>query len=329
MAVEPDHLDTDALRASARARGGWRTAAAMVLFALLVGVAVWWLVWTWMIPPAPGQQIDWADDVAVPVWILGFACFAAMRHERRWKWPAKRLAQLIPQVRAGRAPIEALSEEVRGGLAPLVPLVQDLLHELRRQELATAELNEEIRQRVAVRTDALERKLGLMRAQASRDPLTGLYNRRALDTILPRLLERARAESEDLGVLMIDVDSFKPLNDTLGHAAGDALLRDIARLIRSSLGDDDVAVRYGGDEFLVLLPGSTHATTAALAGRLVSLVGALTKSIRVNAPPQLSVGSAQLSEVAAASPQELIEAADRNLYHVKAARRAASARESA
>ena len=292
--------------------------------ALLVGVAVWWIAWMWIdgTDPASRRGEPWVRNVVVPAWILGVACLVALRHERHWSSPTQRLVRLLPQVREGKAAIESLSG-IRGGIKPVLPLVQDLLHEIRRNELAMIEMAEEMHQRVANRTDALERKLDSLREQAARDPLTGLYNRRALDAILARLLDEARLGRADLGVLMIDVDHFKPLNDALGHAAGDALLRDLGGIIRSTIGKDDLAVRYGGDEFLVLLPGSAGDSSQALALRLVSLFDALVKPLRVARPraPRLSIGIAQLADLGHASAQELVQAADRNLYYAKAARK--------
>lgn len=258
-----------------------------------------------------------------PVLLLSAAVLLAMRHERRWSGSAKKLLELLPQIRAGAAPIEQLGE-VRGGLADLVGVIQQLLHEVRQQKLAVAELNEEVRQRIATRTDALERQIGSLRQQAVRDGLTGLYNRRMLEMLLPKLIDRCRAEGIDLSVLMLDIDHFKQLNDTLGHAAGDELLRDVARIIQSSLGSRDLAIRYGGDEFVVLVPGATADVAQSLASRLSSLVDGLAKPLRVTTPPRLSIGTAQLSQLGAATPQDLLLAADRHLYDVKAARRAGS-----
>jgi diguanylate cyclase (GGDEF)-like protein len=301
----------------------WVDVAMKAACALLVGVAVWWIAWIYLdgTDPALRRGHHWFRSVVVPAWILGVACLVALRHERYWSSPTQRLLKLLPQIRQGKAAIESLSD-VRGGIERVMPLVQELLHEIRRKELDIVELNHEIGQRLANRTDALERKLDSLREQASRDPLTGLYNRRSLDALVARLLDEARLAGEDLGVLMIDVDHFKPLNDLLGHATGDALLRDIGRLIRSSLGERDVAVRYGGDEFLVLLPGSARAHSQALSRRLGTLVDALSKPLRVRRAPRLSIGIAQLADLGHASAQELIGAADRDLYQVKNARRA-------
>src|SRR5206468_3832062 len=107
--------------------------------------------------------------------------------------------------------------------------------------------------------------------QATRDPLTGLHNRRLLDQYLPRAIETCREKGDDLAVLAIDVDHFKKLNDAMGHAAGDALLRDIGRLIRSTVRAQDAAFRCGGDEFVIVLPGAGAEAAEAMARRLAWL----------------------------------------------------------
>jgi diguanylate cyclase (GGDEF)-like protein/PAS domain S-box-containing protein len=90
--------------------------------------------------------------------------------------------------------------------------------------------------------------------QAVRDSLTGLYNRRYLDETLDREVARARREGHPLSVVMIDVDHFKNLNDSYGHQAGDEVLKALGELLRQNSRAEDVACRYGGEEFLVLLP---------------------------------------------------------------------------
>jgi diguanylate cyclase (GGDEF)-like protein len=129
-------------------------------------------------------------------------------------------------------------------------------------------------------------------------------------------------ENKDLCVLMIDVDNFKPLNDTLGHAAGDDLLRAIGQLIRSAIRGEDVGFRVGGDEFVVLLPGAGADAGQSLAGRLTSLVDQLAKTLKVAKPPRLSVGLSTLKNLQNCSPESLLEDADRALYNVKKARHA-------
>jgi diguanylate cyclase (GGDEF)-like protein len=94
--------------------------------------------------------------------------------------------------------------------------------------------------------------------QAMRDPLTGLYNRRPLEESLHRELLRARRGGTTVGLMAIDLDRFKQVNDTLGHDAGDAVLRTIARELLACVREEDIVCRSGGEEFVVILPGTNE-----------------------------------------------------------------------
>ena len=289
-----------------------------IAFALCVAIAVWWFVW---ISLGAHQRTHWSHNVLVPTGILAVACLTAFQHERYWAGPVRRLLLLLPRVRAGEAPIDELVN-IKGGLVAVVPQLQELLHDLRQQKQAVAELHEEIRQRIATRTDALERKIGSLRQQAVRDGLTSLHNRRMLDEFLPQLMEKCRDERTDLCLMMIDLDDFKLLNDTLGHCAGDDFLRDVGRLIRSSVRDQDAAFRYGGDEFAIVLPGATLEAAQSLGERLASLVDALTRPLRVDRKPRLSIGFAMRSSLKDPSVANLLAQADKSLYEAKTAHKA-------
>jgi diguanylate cyclase (GGDEF)-like protein len=247
-----------------------------------------------------------------------------VRQRRHWKVPARELERVVAEVRAGEAPIEEVRKTAAGGLAPLATTVADLLHEVRRREQAHAQLEWEMSRRVASRTGALERSLASVRSQAHHDSLSGLYNRRALDEMFPRLLEQCRADRTELYVLMIDMDRFKQVNDTLGHAAGDALISDVGDLIRSSVRHTDLAFRFGGDEFTILLPGADRAEAQGLADRLTRLGAQLGQSLRIRPAPGLSVGMTSLAvNPSDAAPADLMRAADAALYKNKSARRSA------
>ena len=106
-----------------------------------------------------------------------------------------------------------------------------------------------------VTRDATQRRQvqDMLREQTIRDPLTGLFNRRYLDESLERELSRAARDKRPLSLLMIDIDSFKKLNDTYGHPAGDEVLRRLGELIRNGARNADLPCRYGGEEFLLCL----------------------------------------------------------------------------
>jgi diguanylate cyclase (GGDEF)-like protein/PAS domain S-box-containing protein len=153
------------------------------------------------------------------------------------------------------------------------------------------------------------------RHEADHDPLTGLANRRALERTLGAALERAAARGRAVGVLMLDLDGFKAVNDRHGHAAGDEVLREVARRLRRSVRERDLVARLGGDEFVVVLtdlaavPDSVERVEAALAEPFPGVDAALRAAVGVAMFP------ADGPTVA-----ELLAAADRQMYAAKANR---------
>jgi len=290
-----------------------------VVGVLIIALSVWWLIWL-----AGGEAPkDVLRNFIVASILFVAVCLTALWHERRWRAPSAKLLELIDQIRAGEAPIGSL-HDVGGQMLHIAEAVRKIFHDGRSCERAVAELHAEMSQRVAGRTDALERVIGSLRQQATRDPLTGLFNRRLLDQQLPELIEKCRAQQADLAVLMIDIDHFKHLNDTLGHAAGDELLRSIAQIIRSSLREQDTAYRCGGDEFVITLPGADSNFASVATERLKSLVEGMTRTLKVASPPRLSIGVSQLSSLNDPTPQKLLRQADAMLYRLKYARKRAA-----
>jgi diguanylate cyclase (GGDEF)-like protein len=243
--------------------------------------------------------------------------FVAARDLLYWRRSARSLARLINELRAGDAPISDL-DRVKGGTAILIEPLRSILLDLREAKRTNAGLQEEMRSRILSRTDALERQLGTLKTQAARDGMTGLGNRRAFDAMSPEIFKACAENHEDLCALMIDVDNFKPLNDTLGHAAGDELLKSIGEIIRSSIREHDSAFRVGGDEFVIFLPRAARAIGERLATRIASLVDHLARPLKLPHPPALSIGVAALSDEKLSDIKHLMDLADKRLYEVKA-----------
>ncbi|HEY2768319.1 MAG TPA: diguanylate cyclase, partial [Solirubrobacteraceae bacterium] len=157
---------------------------------------------------------------------------------------------------------------------------------------------------------------------ARTDPLTGLFNRRALTEQLTRAAAHARRHGDALSVLMIDLDRFKATNDSYGHEAGDRVLCAVADCMRGVLRVDDVYGRWGGDEFLIALPGTNEAAARKVADRIRVAAGAVELS-EIGLPDgvPLSVGCATTVHGA---PQDLVNDADLALYRAKADQRSSS-----
>ena len=155
----------------------------------------------------------------------------------------------------------------------------------------------------------------LLRRTAERDALTGGFNRRTLDQLTAREL-KAAGQHAPLGVLFIDIDWFKRINDTHGHPCGDECLRKVASTVRAELRPHDVFGRYGGEEFLVLLPGQDAASARMVGERLRQAVEAATVEWQGETLGfTISIGMAALRE--GDDPDKLLARADKALYRAK------------
>ena len=152
---------------------------------------------------------------------------------------------------------------------------------------------------------------------ATHDELTGLLNRRELDRVLNQEADRAVRFGQPLGLLMADIDHFKSVNDRYGHPAGDAVLREVGRRLRSELRSVDFAGRFGGEEFAVVVVQADGASSAALAERLRAAVMAAPMPIgEGELSVTISLGVASLPPNGCTGP-ELLAAADQALYAAK------------
>jgi two-component system cell cycle response regulator len=151
------------------------------------------------------------------------------------------------------------------------------------------------------------------------DPLTGLHNRRYLDNHLTVMFNRSMARGRPLSVLITDIDRFKHVNDTYGHDAGDEVLKEFASRVRSTVRGADLACRYGGEEFVVVMPDTSPEIAAGVAERLRAAVENTPFTLR-SAGQELSVTasfgiSSRISSVV--TPGQLMKQADLALYEAK------------
>lgn len=199
-------------------------------------------------------------------------------------------------------------------LARLTVALLELRHTERRLEGEISERAQYERRGVAFQQRLLATNARLGAASIT-DSLTQLGNRRGFEEHLAREMDRVARLSYPLSLFMIDIDNFKLVNDTLGHPAGDQVIRRVAEVIGSSVRATDYVARIGGDEFMVILPATDQAGAAMLAERCRSAV----ESFRwPNQPVRVSIGVAQLSPHAS-DAAALIAAADQCLLHAKRA----------
>lgn len=172
--------------------------------------------------------------------------------------------------------------------------------------------------RVLQLEDNLVQAREAMRFRATHDTLTGVWNRGAILDALNREVWRTRREGNSLGVLMADLDHFKSINDTYGHLSGDCALREVAKRMQSDIRPYDAVGRYGGEEFLILLPGCGGSETRDKAERLREAItrvpidtpaGALTVT--------MSIGSAATADWPQDSANQILQMADLALYRAK------------
>jgi len=164
----------------------------------------------------------------------------------------------------------------------------------------------------------------LIRLQSFTDPLTEIYNRRSLEALAGRFIGQAKRLGNPLTFLLIDVDRFKQVNTRFGHLTGDFVLTEIATLLKGSIRGTDVAIRYGGDEFLIALSNTNAAGAATVVNRIQAFLNDWNQSSSLDGfTISLSIGMAEWTD--GKTLDEMLDLADRNMYEEKFQRAPSSA----
>ena len=191
------------------------------------------------------------------------------------------------------------------------------IQRLRNVELANAlqALEESDREKTEL-LRALELKSRELEHQVKRDPLTGLYNRRHLETVLNQEFDKAKQRARPLPVALIDIDHFKTINDTCSHQVGDAVLVKVAEILNSGLRAFDLAARYGGEEFVIVLPRTTAAQALTVCERLRSAIEEYDWA-SIHPALNVTISCGISSDVAVVNHERLLQLADDKLYEAK------------
>ncbi|MBN2211064.1 MAG: GGDEF domain-containing protein [Sedimentisphaerales bacterium] len=269
-----------------------------------------------------GLAMNW------PLLLVGLAAFGLGLLIGR-SFPLAAARRLLEQVRAARREGQSPPPDQTppGLFADIEREFADLFTALQNSRGELDQMNRHVNHSVVRRTEKLERNLQQMKKTALTDTLTGLANRKFFEEYLEVLFHQSCREERDLACMMIDMDGFKQVNDTLGHATGDNLIAFLGNLLRAAVRDGDMCCRLGGDEFVVLLESATPELALEVSERIRRLfereavhVGlAVTPADRPMPLPAVSIGLAGRLLSRAQTPQELLECADRALLQAKAA----------
>lgn len=254
--------------------------------------------------------------------IVGFVLVALPLVGLAMRWACQPIEEILSDLDRAQSPD-------RNGVIGRLPLersdeVGRLARIMHRYSLEATRDQNDAKQLRRTLDDSIERATKLatrnLKEMAMRDALTGLGNRRFLDEHLPELFESCQTSNTDLICVAIDIDYFKKLNDTLGHGAGDELLRTLGQLIQGMIRHEDYAVRLGGDEFLILMPGCPLSRVRQVADQLYALFRQHTRVVvKGETKPDLSMGAASLHRDNVTTPADLIKRADEYLYASKRA----------
>lgn len=266
----------------------------------------------WIVVARQDSAVAFASANTLAVTIIGLGAIVLLACVGLSAWLAARISRPLETLtraadEIGRDPRVTMLPRLRGSLEVmhLTGALRALLRRLGSQE-----------QRFVQFSQKHEEDVAALRELADTDPLTGLMNRRSFLAVADVALESARSLG-GLGILMADIDHFKQVNDTYGHAAGDAVIRQVAAIFGGALRAHDRVARFGGEEFVALLQDTDEAAMMALAERIRGTIGTTQVAFEgQNITVTVSLGAA-LAQDRDRDVDEIIERADLGLYEAK------------
>ncbi len=265
----------------------------------------------------------WIQAVAVVTLAVGTITFLRVRTLNRWfdrrvARPLREIASLKLDPNAALSQMPALETGAWHETLQITQQIESLLRNFADADARARRVEQETRRQILHRELGFDLKLRRARDEATTDPLTRTRNRGYLESELEPVFNRQRELNAPLSAVMIDIDNFKRYNDAHGHQVGDSLLRFAGSLLRGGIRPTDHAIRYGGDEFLLLLPDTEAQTAAAIAERLIKLFGQYVGQQGKDTCVSMSAGVASIPDDTCESGAMLVARADAALYAAKA-----------
>jgi len=264
----------------------------------------------------------WLKAVAMLTMVVGAVALLRLWTLNRWfdcqiARPLREIAGLKLDPNAARSPMPAVETGVWQETRQIARQMESLLRNFADADSRTRRVAQETRRQILHRELGFDLKLKRAKDEATTDPLTRLRNRSFLDAELESVFNRQREQGAPLSAVMIDVDNFKRYNDAYGHQVGDMLLSFVGSLLRGGVRPTDYAIRYGGDEFLLLLPDTGVQSAAAIAERLLRLFGQHVGKEGKDCGVSMSAGVAAIPDDRCESGHMLVARADAALYVAK------------
>jgi diguanylate cyclase (GGDEF)-like protein len=256
------------------------------------------------------KTMAWLGAVA-SILAMAVAWFAADRLSR----PLHRLSTAASRIKQGELDVSLPPLESNRELKELSDSLRDMTQSLQQGRQQLAEVNASLEEKVRERTNELERANIELANLARKDGLTGLFNRRAAEDRMDEEFARHRRNGHTLSMLVLDIDHFKRINDTFGHAAGDEALRRVASCLDRTCRGSDFVARIGGEEFLVLLPETSLDGAMQVGEKLRQAVAEL--DVPEVGHLTVSVGTAEMPAHGGVAIRDVLKLSDEALYAAK------------